>query len=242
MPRILFVSGFHPSTRARDLAYEFERSVPFLLTFGSSSFSFVDSPPFDTPTDLVRSSAATSPRLVTRTLTRTRKLNLSELVLSFALRSRRMSSPETSERAHPSISHETTILRTNADEKRNVSSISRFDARTEPREPLVLHAFDRATVAVLTRALHIRASRYTCDDDPLASLSRYLPFGFPDELSLNHPHLDLNTQLRFRRIPLQPRCRRCILRHVCPYCKSHRPPINHLCSVVGTDAISKETV
>ena len=25
MPRILFVSGFHPSTRARDLAFEFER-------------------------------------------------------------------------------------------------------------------------------------------------------------------------------------------------------------------------
>ena len=25
MPRILFVSGFHPSTRAKDLAYEFER-------------------------------------------------------------------------------------------------------------------------------------------------------------------------------------------------------------------------
>jgi splicing factor, arginine/serine-rich 2 len=27
MPRILFVSGFHPATRARDLAYEFERYV-----------------------------------------------------------------------------------------------------------------------------------------------------------------------------------------------------------------------
>jgi hypothetical protein len=31
MPRILFVSGFHPSTRARDLAYEFERYVLLLL-------------------------------------------------------------------------------------------------------------------------------------------------------------------------------------------------------------------
>jgi hypothetical protein len=28
MPRILFVSGFHPATRARDLAFEFERYVP----------------------------------------------------------------------------------------------------------------------------------------------------------------------------------------------------------------------
>ena len=28
MPRILFVSGFNPQTRARDLAYEFERYVP----------------------------------------------------------------------------------------------------------------------------------------------------------------------------------------------------------------------
>lgn len=29
MPRILFVSGFHPATRARDLAFEFERYVFF---------------------------------------------------------------------------------------------------------------------------------------------------------------------------------------------------------------------
>ncbi|KAF8554281.1 RNA-binding domain-containing protein [Imleria badia] len=30
MPRILFVSGFHPSTRARDLAFEFERYGPLV--------------------------------------------------------------------------------------------------------------------------------------------------------------------------------------------------------------------
>ncbi|KIM41820.1 hypothetical protein M413DRAFT_18752 [Hebeloma cylindrosporum] len=30
MPRILFVSGFHPATRARDLAFEFERYGPLV--------------------------------------------------------------------------------------------------------------------------------------------------------------------------------------------------------------------
>ncbi len=33
MPRILFVSGFHPATRARDLAYEFERYLCSLSSF-----------------------------------------------------------------------------------------------------------------------------------------------------------------------------------------------------------------
>ena len=33
MPRILFVSGFHPSARAKDLAYEFERCVYYAVLF-----------------------------------------------------------------------------------------------------------------------------------------------------------------------------------------------------------------
>ena len=35
MPRILFVSGFHPATRARDLAFEFERYVLSLGVFSA---------------------------------------------------------------------------------------------------------------------------------------------------------------------------------------------------------------
>jgi len=50
MPRILFVSGFHPSTRARDLAYEFERfgrlvrcDVPAPRnSSGSSPYAFIE--------------------------------------------------------------------------------------------------------------------------------------------------------------------------------------------------------
>lgn len=41
MPRILFVSGFHPSTRARDLAFEFERYVQFLHFFFPKFFTVV---------------------------------------------------------------------------------------------------------------------------------------------------------------------------------------------------------
>jgi hypothetical protein len=40
MPRILFVSGFHPATRARDLAFEFER---YALSLGVFSRSQTDS-------------------------------------------------------------------------------------------------------------------------------------------------------------------------------------------------------
>lgn len=40
MPRILFVSGFHPSTRARDLAFEFERYVLARLAKYSTNRTF----------------------------------------------------------------------------------------------------------------------------------------------------------------------------------------------------------
>jgi len=36
MPRILFVSGIHPATRARNLAFEFER---YALSLGLGNFS-----------------------------------------------------------------------------------------------------------------------------------------------------------------------------------------------------------
>ncbi|KAG5653929.1 hypothetical protein H0H81_009286 [Sphagnurus paluster] len=51
MPRILFVSGFHPATRARDLAYEFERYGPLVRCdvpaprnphAGSNPYAFVE--------------------------------------------------------------------------------------------------------------------------------------------------------------------------------------------------------
>lgn len=61
MPRILFVSGFHPNTRARDLAFEFERYVVtsaecFLISTNIISLA-------NTGSDL--SSAATSQLLET---------------------------------------------------------------------------------------------------------------------------------------------------------------------------------
>ena len=65
MPRILFVSGFHPATRAKDLAYEFER-------LATQSF-FLTVPATHLPSDMVLSSAATCPLLATHMLTLIRK-------------------------------------------------------------------------------------------------------------------------------------------------------------------------
>jgi hypothetical protein len=82
MPRILFVSGFHPSTRARDLAFEFERYVSSLATrariFHRVRWLI---------TDTVLWSAATFQLPATRTLAQIRKCLLNYSLQPLALRS-----------------------------------------------------------------------------------------------------------------------------------------------------------
>lgn len=148
MPRILFVSGFHPSTRAKDLAYEFERSValPFVLR--------PPSPPYP---GTALSSAATSPPRATPTPTPTRKsLSSAVSTLFVALVESPSRSPPVPRNTSPaSSSHPRSRPR-----NRPRAAPRRVESSPEPpRAFLVEHKHASSDDPALIRFPPVRASR-----------------------------------------------------------------------------------